>query len=413
VISPQFKRALLDFLSSNDNLIYVAFAIGSASLYFLYLGAIGAAENIVLYSLLTIYCFLFIHIFSLGLDQFIIYDSTNKVNQSDRVLVPHQVWIPLVLVLIFFSALLLFGEMLGIFSYFSIGSDEIEFFTLIFSVSILFGVYSKVSAAVLLSLGEVKKANYLFLGKAIGLFVSVLIVFFFSVPELFWLPVILVELAGFLILIPFVLRRFHVKGLHFKKKYIMSGINVFSFDAIMKADLIILSFFDFPEFLIFYAVVSSVFEGFVQVLSSYRYQFAHIVKKTFDISHFYSILKISFLVVLGFSPAAMIFSYLVLGHFVSEWLVAILVLQSGIILGVYGIITFHFFELQGRPINLTILALVSVTLNIIVGVLLIPIVGAVGVAFGTLASFTMLSLVNFITFQRYWVKIKYFNKRME
>jgi peptidoglycan biosynthesis protein MviN/MurJ (putative lipid II flippase) len=55
--------------------------------------------------------------------------------------------------------------------------------------------------------------------------------------------------------------------------------------------------------------------------------------------------------------------------------------------------------------------LVSVTLNIIVGVLLIPVVGAVGVAFGTLASFTMLSLVNFITFQRYWVKIKYFNNR--
>jgi Na+-driven multidrug efflux pump len=345
------------------------------------------------------------------LDQFIIYDSTNKVNQSDRVLVPHQVWIPLILVLIFFSALLLFGEILGVFNYFSIGSDEIEFFTLIFSVSILFGIYSKVSAAVLLSLGEVKKANYLFLGKAIGLFVSVLIVFFFSVPELFWLPVILVELAGFLILIPFVLRRFHVKGFDFKKKYIMSGVNVFSFDAIMKADLIILSFFDFPEFLIFYAVVSSVFEGFVQVLSSYRYQFAHIVKKTFDISHFYSILKISFLVVIGFSPAAMIFSYLVLGHFASEWLVAILVLQSSIILGVYGIITFHFFELQGRPINLTILALVSVTLNIIVGVLLIPVVGAVGVAFGTLASFTMLSLVNFITFQRYWVKIKYFNNR--
>ena len=393
--------------------MYVGIAIASASIYFLYLGFIGETKSIILYSLFAVYSFFLIHLLSLGLDQFIIYKSTIGETVGGKVVVPHQAWIPLLLVIVFFILLSYFGEELGVFDYFSIASNESQKFIVIFSLSVFFGVYSKIGAAILLSLGQVKKANYLFLGKALGLFFSVSAIIIFSLEEFFWLPVVLAELTGFLLVTPFVMHRFKLKGFYFEKKYIISGVNVFSFDAIMKADLILLSFFNFQEFLIFYSIVSSVFEGFVQVLSSYRYQFANIVKRTFDGQRFHSILKISYIVVVGFSPAALIFSYLVIGTFEREWLISIAILQLSVLMGVYGIISFHFFELQGRPKSLTLLAMMSVTLNVLVGIALIPVVGGVGVAVGTLVSFTILSIVNYIAIRRYLKKFKYCENRAE
>ena len=82
-------------------------------------------------------------------------------------------------------------------------------------------------------------------------------------------------------------------------------------------------------------------------------------------------------------------------------------------MGVYGIISFHFFELQGRPKSLTLLAMMSVTLNVLVGIALIPVVGGVGVAVGTLVSFTILSIVNYIAIRRYLKKFKYCENRAE
>jgi hypothetical protein len=404
--SLKLKERVVSFFSSNDNLLYVVIAIASASLYFLYLGFIEETKTIILYSLYSVFSFLLIHLCSLGVDQFIIYNSKIKETEGEKVILPYQVLLPLLLTIVVFIMLSYFGEEVGFFNYFSISTNEKKMFITIFSVGILFGVYSKISAAILLSLGEVKKANYLFLGKAVGLFISVFSIIVFSLSGLFWLPVVLAELMGFFLVMPFVINRFKVKGFYFSKKYIFSGINIFSFDAIMKADLILLSLFDYQEFLIFYSVVSSVYEGFVQVLSSYRYQFASIIKITLDAQRLNEILKTSYVAVAGFSPAALIFSFLVLGGFEREWLMSIIILQLSLLMGVYGIITFHFFELQGRPKSLMLLAMISLVLNALVGIVLIPVVGGVGVAIGTLASFTFLSIVNYITFQQYWKKIK-------
>ena len=398
----RLKERVISFFSNNDNFLYTVFAIASASIYFLYLGFIDETKNIVLYSLYSVFSFLLIHLCSLGVDQFIIYNSKTRETDKEKAILPYQVWLPLLLTIVIFITLYCFGEEIGFFNYFSITPNESKMFITIFSLGILFGVYAKMSAAILISLGEVKKANYLFLGKAVGLFISVFSIIVFSLSDLFWLPVILAELIGFFLVMPFVINRFKVKGFDFSKKYVFSGINIFSFDGIMKADLILLSFFDLQVFLIFYSILSSVYEGFVQVLSSYRYQFANIVKITLDGKRFIEILKTAYFIVgVGFSPAALIFSFLVLGEFQLEWLISILILQLSLILGVYGIITFHFFELKGQPKSLMLLAMVSLLLNAVVGIVLIPVVGGVGVAIGTLVSFTLLSVVNYITFYQY------------
>jgi hypothetical protein len=350
------------------------------------------------YSLLTIYIFLLLHLLSFGLDQYIISDFSNI--EHGKVKIGWAIFYPI-------------GICLGILIFVAFISDGIksEFYATVglkylyelnnalpatlIVITALFGVYAKIYVAILTKLMVCNAGNYFFVGKAIGFCIGLFLAMIFSLRE--WL----ILLPIFTELLPFVILLLRVKGrlklfntFRINPNYLFSGVNVFSFDAILKTDLILLSFSGSLQYLPVYAILSSVYEGFVQIFSSYRYKFAALVIQPVRGLIWREILVPCIWVTLMFSPAVLLFNLLTVNQFDANVVLSILILQCALFVGVFGIVTFHYLEIKGKPMMLTMISLKCLFLNVLLGSLFVDKLGIIGVSAASLLAYLLLSSLN-------------------
>lgn len=371
----------------------MALAIGGASLYFIALGVLENTETIADFSVVSVYVFLFAHLSSLGIDQYVIAGSKTKLRSSPIELplvslLPILIF-PCVWVLLVWS---LPSHVLG--SYLQGLSIDSPSVMAVLMLAIIFCVYGKFAAAVWVAQGMARRANMLYLGKAAGLLFSVVFLLLCGQSKSFWWVILCTELSGFLLVLPgsfgtVVFKRDSAVPM----KFLFSGANVFSFEAVMKADLLLLSWLGFDVYLIYYALASSVFEGFVQLLSSFRYRFSVMVGSADFAREFRQMSLFGSAITLFYFPAALLFIFVVTGSLHPDFLLTLVILQVALMVGVKGIVGFHYLEIKSQPERLFALAILSLTLNLITGWWLTEHIGGIGVAFGTLLAFTLLTAV--------------------
>jgi hypothetical protein len=235
--------------------------------------------------------------------------------------------------------------------------------------------------------------NLFFIGKAVGFLIGFILAYFLSLRDWLILLPFFTELMPFLILQSKVIGRYRIFfGFKLNPKYLLSGVNVFAFDAILKTDLILLSFSNSAQALPVYAILSSVYEGFVQIFSSYRYKFAILVntpeKNIFNSGILAPCLWISML----FTPAALLFNKFTVDQFDINIVSSILILQLALCVGVFGVVTFHYLEIKGRPMALTIISLACLCINIMLGSLFVKDFGIIGVSVASFVAYMCLTL---------------------
>ena len=390
--------SIANFTRLHLNSVATIFVIGLASIFFIYCGQSGKSDVIASYSLLTIYIFLLLHLLSFGLDQYIISDFSNI--EHGKVKIGWAIFYPI-------------GICLGILIFVAFISDGIksEFYATVglkylyelnnalpatlIVITALFGVYAKIYVAILTKLMVCNAGNYFFVGKAIGFCIGLFLAMIFSLRE--WL----ILLPIFTELLPFVILLLRVKGrlklfntFRINPNYLFSGVNVFSFDAILKTDLILLSFSGSLQYLPVYAILSSVYEGFVQIFSSYRYKFAALVIQPVRGLIWREILVPCIWVTLMFSPAVLLFNLLTVNQFDANVVLSILILQCALFVGVFGIVTFHYLEIKGKPMMLTMISLKCLFLNVLLGSLFVDKLGIIGVSAASLLAYLLLSSLN-------------------
>lgn len=390
--------SFIKFIRLHSNSVATVFIIGLASIFFIYCGQSGKDDVIASYSLLTIYIFLLLHLLSFGLDQYIISDFSDA--EQGKVKVGWVIFYPIGMCLV----VLFFVQFIS-------ASHKIEFYAtvglkyiyelnntlpaILIMVTVLFGIYAKIYVAILTKLTVSNSGSYFFVGKSIGFCIGFFLAMVFSLREWLILMPIFTELLPFGILLFRVRGRLKLlKNFKINLDYLFSGVNVFSFDAILKTDLIILAFSSSIQNLPIYAILSSVYEGFVQIFSSYRYKFAALIIQPVRGLIWREIIMPCIVVTLLFSPAVLIFNLLTVNQFDTNILLSILILQFALLAGIFGIITFHYLEIKGRPMMLTMISLMCLFLNILLGSLFVDKIGIVGVSSASLLAYLCLSLLN-------------------
>jgi hypothetical protein len=386
-----------EFIKNHTNAISTVIVIGAASLFFIYCGATDNKRIIAHYSLLTIYIFLLLHLFSLGLDQFIISNQSNL--EQGKLSIGLVFFYPLLF-------LLIFGFLLGVFnnsnlvdSYDNLGLEFLSEknqsipLSLIIACAI-FGVYSKLFAGVLTKVGMTERANLYYFGKAVGFICGAGIAILIDIREWLILIPLATELVPFLILLPTIRKIKLKKTYEINFSYVLSGLNVFSFDAIMKGDLLILSRSEHLDYLPVYSIISAVFEGFIQIFASYRYAFVEIVKNGNIFERLKKLARPFWILSLLFIPGALIFNYITVNQFDIYVFTSILLLQLALISGIIGIVSFHYLEIIGKPLQLTFISLVCVFINLIFGIFLVDKFTIVGVSIASLIAYLVLTLIN-------------------
>lgn len=374
-----------------DNLIYTIFAISIVSSLYIYLGSVKKENIIANFSLASVSIFLLMHLFSIGYEQFI-YSNKSKLCKNDKVLFDKCVFIP-----IFFVISLYFVNLESVLP-FKLNTEIILFekkiqikeYSLI-CLTVFFGIYAKIFASIFIILEKIHISNSLYLFKAIGLLIGS-ILFYLKLTNSIILALLLSEFIAFIFLFYNVQSRIkYSKLIIFDRNYIFSSINVFGFDFIMKADLMLLAYFLDPKIVAFYTIGSSVFEGFIQFISSFKYK----IIKNIHLNNidgvkaiFYFLIKLCFL----FFPAYICFDYLSLNSQIFELFKLALILQLSLVCGCFGVLVYNLLEIDGKPKKLCLLSITLLLTNLAIGYILIPIVGVLGASIGSLVSFSCLTI---------------------
>tara|TARA_B110000977_G_scaffold50837_1_gene69071 strand:+ start:3133 stop:4323 length:1191 start_codon:yes stop_codon:yes gene_type:complete len=389
------------FFYQYDNLIYTALAIFGAASIFLFSTLFGDVELIGLFAFNSVIIFLLMHCFTIGIDAFILSNL-----KSDLLPFNKQYFVPLLLFVLTVISSQFVAPALSLFQPFDYIQNNYNVginlqFTLI-AFGALLGAYSKIMfAAIMLWTKNSHDANKLYLLKALGLNLSFLCyVVTKSHYTLIFAP-LFVEVFTFVTTLYFV--AIHKRGIvkrKFQMSFLLSSLNVFGFDAIMKMDLLILSIFAGPKVLSVYALYSAVVEGYVQIFASFKYKSSLAIIKR-DNWQVNNIIKNGFVLSLSFIPALIIFLF-VIGQgnqFMSEGLIYLLSLA--VIASVPGIVLYNLFELRGCPEKTFTLSLIALMINLCFGYFLYPVWSTNAVAMGTLMSYLFLSVFNFYFWKKY------------
>ena len=187
----------------------------------------------------------------------------------------------------------------------------------------------------------------------------------------------------------------------FQENFFVAGLNIFGFDSILKQDLIILSFFQGPAEVAKYAVISSVYEGLSQTITTLQQNYSNILRKKISVKYesdielknkLQNILSIGLKLSILFIFAAPTFYFLVFSSIQTQIIVIIFILQLALLFGYPAIITFYTRSIQGDPFKLFIISMFIITTNTFVSIILYNVIGTVGVSVGTMLSFLMMRI---------------------
>ena len=390
-----------DFFFKYDNLIYTALAIFGAASIFLFSSYFGDVELIGLFAFNSVVIYLLVHCFTIGIDAFILSNL-----KSDLLPVNKQYFMPILLFVLVLVSSQSVAPALSLFQPFDYIQNnynvDVNLQITLIAFGALLGAYSKIMfAAIILWTKNSHDANKLYLLKAIGLNLSFLYYIITKSHYALIFAPICVEVFTFVATLYFA--AIHKKGFAKKKfqmSFLLSSLNIFGFDAIMKMDLLILSIFAGPKVLSVYALYSAVVEGYVQILASFKYKSSLAIIKR-DNWQIHDIIKNGFVLSLSFIPALLIFLF-VIGQgnqFMSEGLIYILSLA--VIVSVPGIVLYNLFELRGSPEKTFVISLMALIINFCFGYYLYPVWSTNAVALGTFISYLFLSFVNFYLWKKY------------
>lgn len=394
-----YISTLNSYIKNHVNLVSTLVVICSASLFYIYCGIYGADKNISDYTLLSTVLFLGLHAFSIGVDQFIISENTKVISGKSLVLGIYILY-PLLIITATLFFLCTFGYLIDDKYLDLVGLKRLAELNrcatyCLLAITLIFGIYAKILAAIMLRLNNENKSNYLFVGKALGFIIGALIASVMSLDAWIIIIPLITEMTPFLLLSIAAFGCFKIKfESKFNYKYVFSGLNVFSFDAIMKMDLILLALFGQKDYLAVYSIISSVFEAYIQLINSYRYKFASMVYGGLSLKKLLDLYKINSVMIIFFLPSFLIFNLITVNNINSSVLISSLILQMTLFLSIPGVLTFHYQEIIGAPLTLTLISILCIAANISIGIMLIDSYSIIGVSVATLVSYFLLSLTN-------------------
>ena len=371
----------------------------------------GQSNNIEVigrFSIISTGIFLLTHIFSVGNDQSIL--STKSIKKAeDMVLLDKRIFIPIFSFIITFCITYLIFN-IGIFkNYLEIYLLDIKLYKieycLIIALIVFMANLSKTIASFFIISNFVNTANTLYLFKSIGLLVGVLqfVIFrhFHELSIVFFMELICFLLLFILLSIKILYRKITWTNQSYKKDFFIAGLNIFGFDSMLKQDLIILSFFQGPEQVAKYAVLSSVFEGIAQTITTLQQNYSRILRnKIFD-SNFEVKDKLNDILSIGrklsylFIFASSIFYFVVFSSLSIEIFIISIFLQIALLLGSPAIITFYTQSIEGNPLRLFIQSICIIFINTFISIILYNALGTLGVSIGTMFSFIAMRLIIF------------------
>lgn len=394
-----FKNRLHNFLPP----VYASLAIGCSALFFIYMGQSGQQDVIGRFSIISTGIFLLTHIFSMGNDQSILstkYPTSNFLG----IVTDKRLLVPFVSFFLSFALISVTFELSLVNSYFEkylIDYQEKQlFYSFTISITVFLANLSKTIASFLIINNRTNLANTLYLFKSVGLMAGILtFVFFLNEYEI--LIILLMELVCFVSLFLIIIIVAFKDGASFANqridfKYFLAGLNIFGFDSILKQDLIILSVFQSPADVSKYAVISSVFEGISQTITTLQQNYSKVLrekirnKKVSLSKKLNSILFVSYRLSFLFFLAAPLFYFLVFSKIEQFIIYIIIFLQIGLLAGSSAIVTFYTKSILGNPIRLLSITIFIIFLNTFISVLLYNLIGILGVSIGTMTSFILL-----------------------
>ena len=382
--------------------LYSFIAIFFSALFFIYVGRSGNEDTIGRFSVISTIIFLLTHLFSLGNDHSILSSSIQNKNK-DYFYIDKRIFIPLYSFFLTLGLIFMLIEIELVVEYMSkyIPSFNSEYTHLVITIAltVFLANFSKTLASFLIINSLKDLGNLIFLFKAIGLGLG--IAAFIFIPGLIELHIVFIMelVCASLLVALYALLCFKFLFCNskngFQLKFVLSGLNIFGFDSILKQDLLVLSLFQSPTLVAKYAVISSVFEGIAQTITSLQQNYASKLRNTLDGSRnerssFYSLIKSGTLLSILFFPAAVIFFYIVFGYIDHTALIIIFILQAAILIGSGSIICFFTDAIIGNPLTLLLITLSIIIINLLVSIFLFQLIGVIGVSIGSLFAYSAL-----------------------
>lgn len=381
--------------------IYAALAIVFVSAFFIFQGNFGDKNTITNFSITSIIVFLLTHIFSFGNDQSLLATEYEQIDKRFRL--DLHLLTPLVSLVIIYSTLgwLYNLEFMEIYlnKFINVDKDKT---ILAFSAIVFFALISKTLSCYFIVNSKQNHANLFYLYKSLSLGLS-LALFCFDVISDELAIFVLMEMFSCVLLVltlifTVVKSRLLFQSTGYNYRYIFGGLNVFGYDSLLKLDLVILSVFLEPALIAPYAIISSVFEGLSQAISSLQFNYSKhlllfrdsVITKTSFFSAVASLFKFGVYISFLFIPGCLIFLYIVLGEISALTVLIICFLQLSLTAASKSIIAFFTLSLLRRPALQFFFMIVLILLNVIISYWLFIWVGMVGVAIGSLIVFSLM-----------------------
>lgn len=389
-------------ITKYDNLIYTALAIMGASGIFFFAIYFDKLELIGLFSFNSVIVFLLVHCFTFGLDAYIL----SNINMK-KLPINNFYYVPALLFGIFMLFLEPVSHLAESFQPFGIIKSDFDIgFRVqlaLLAFSALFGAYGKILfSSVFFWTRDTTIANKIYLVKS---FVINIVMIFFIITKneisvIF--SSVLVEIVTFIFGVYYFGK---YRGVTVRRKFqpafILSSLNVFGFDAIMKADLLLLSTLSTSKILSLYALYSAVVEGYLQLLASFRYKSSLAIKSN-DVRQVNKMIKQGIALAFSCFFAMTIFIFIMGGGEQFLNYILVFLLTASVIVAVPGVILYYLFEQRGRPEKTFIVAVTCLLINLCVALFLFPYGDMYAVAAGTFSSFMFLSCTNYF----FWSKAK-------
>ena len=388
-------------------ILYSIISVIVAASYFIYLGAIQKENIISLFGIGSTIIFLSTHISSLGVDHSIVSDenvgnSNKKFNKARFLFIDYRVLFPLISIFISYLFLQIIrlipnNKIINEIFLDQVWFNEISF---IFVLTIFLATLTKILTSYLITSHFINLANLFYLGKSLGLLLGVVVYeFFINFNILF----IFLAMESFVFCLMFFIYIAMLKKIkwtegNYEIKYMLSGLNVFGFDAIMKIDLLVLSFFGSNYEIARYAVLSNVFEGLSQLITSLQIKYTSMLREVISKKEVTNYLQTEIrkllystkIISLLFFPAAYVFYSLVFNLPSFSIIILIALFQLTLFIGAAPIVTFFTYSIIKRPLFLLIITLISLISNVMLSVLLYNYLNFYGVILASLITFISL-----------------------
>ena len=178
-------------------------------------------------------------------------------------------------------------------------------------------------------------------------------------------------------------------------KYSLSSFSHFSYQGILKLDVLVLSIISDPKIVILYSIVSNVIEGVINLISSFHpiiHNYILKINSQIEVTKEYINIKdvkkiISFFILL-LIPGYLILNYLIFLKFPNSTFILIIVSLSFTILATKKLFMFfNLFSLEKKPYKQFLFSISFLITNLLLNVIFYNLFAELGIALATCFSY--------------------------